>query len=53
MGQNPDFLPHIPASLAYVRDALERLPEFSELAEALEPIWDIRDFSDRGEGDHS
>jgi hypothetical protein len=50
---NPDFLPHIPASLAYVRDALERLPEFSAIAEVLEPIWDVPDFSDRGAGEHS
>jgi len=50
---NPDFLPHIPASLDYVRDALERLAGFAELAEALAPIWDIRDFSARGDGARS
>ena len=44
---NPDFLPHINASLDYVRDALTRLPEYAALMEALEPIFHVRDFSDR------
>lgn len=32
---NDDFLPHIPASLAYVREALSRLPEYARLHEIL------------------
>jgi N-acetylmuramate 1-kinase len=32
---NPDFLPHIPASLAYVAEALERLPELGRAREIL------------------
>ncbi len=32
---NADFLPHIPASLAYVREALGRLPEYGRLQEVL------------------
>ncbi|HKY64209.1 MAG TPA: phosphotransferase [bacterium] len=32
---NPNFLPHVPASLAYVKEAFAALPEFNGLAEAL------------------
>jgi hypothetical protein len=32
---NPGFLPHVPASLQYVREALARLPELSDFAELL------------------
>jgi Predicted phosphotransferase related to Ser/Thr protein kinases len=32
---NPSFLPYIPASLAYVREALNRLPELSRLQDIL------------------
>ncbi|MCE9626043.1 MAG: phosphotransferase, partial [Deltaproteobacteria bacterium] len=32
---NPNFLPHVPASLAYVRSAFVALPEFQGLQEAL------------------
>ena len=35
---NPDFLKHIPDSVGYVIDALERLPGFGELAELLIPV---------------
>jgi N-acetylmuramate 1-kinase len=33
--KNPSFLPNIPTSLAYVREALQRLPELSRLQEIL------------------
>lgn len=39
---NPNFLPYIPASLGYVRGALERLPElgrFYELLKKYVPEW--------------
>lgn len=42
---NPGFLQSIPASLAYLRTALKYLDDYSELAEALEPIWACTDFS--------
>jgi hypothetical protein len=32
---NPGFLPHVPASLQYVKEALARLPELSDFAELL------------------
>ena len=32
---NPNFLPHVPASLAYVKSAFAALPEFQGLAEGL------------------
>jgi len=35
MKNNPNFLPHVPASLGYVRQAFELLPEYGELREAL------------------
>ncbi len=35
---NPAFLRHIPASLGYVRAALDRLPELGELREALDEV---------------
>jgi aminoglycoside/choline kinase family phosphotransferase len=35
---NPDFLPHVGQSLAYVRRALGRLPELSPLREILERL---------------
>ncbi|HPM41992.1 MAG TPA: aminoglycoside phosphotransferase, partial [bacterium] len=34
---NPGFLKYIPASLGYVREALERRPELGKLREALLP----------------
>jgi len=33
--KNPKFLPNIPRSLAYAREALERFPEFAEAREVL------------------
>jgi aminoglycoside/choline kinase family phosphotransferase len=33
--KNPSFLPHIPSSLKYVKDALARRPELAEAAEIL------------------
>ncbi len=33
--RNPDFLPHIPASLAYVAEALSRMPEYRALYDVL------------------
>src|SRR5438067_4328592 len=33
--KNPSFLPHIPSSLRYVRDALKRRPELREVQEIL------------------
>lgn len=39
---NPNFLPYIPASLRYVREALERLPEYAPLFDLLKryiPEW--------------
>ena len=35
MKKNPDFLRSIPASLRYVRDALERRPDLAELRAVL------------------
>lgn len=35
---NPDFLPHVGQSLAYARDALERLPELSALQDLLDGL---------------
>lgn len=40
--KNPDFLKYIPASLDYVKNALERLPEYRQLYEVLKkyvPEW--------------
>lgn len=34
---NAGFLPHVPASLGYVKEALDRLPELSELRSLLAP----------------
>jgi len=34
--KNPSFLPHIPSSLRYVRDALKRQPELREVQEILQ-----------------
>jgi aminoglycoside/choline kinase family phosphotransferase len=34
--KNPSFLPHIPSSLKYVRDALRRRPELAEAQEILQ-----------------
>ena len=39
---NPDFLPYYRASIGYVRQALEMLPEYRELADIIaefEPAW--------------
>lgn len=33
--KNPNFLPYIPSSLQYVRDAFERVPDLAELRELL------------------
>ncbi len=33
--KNPAFLPHVPASFRYVRDALRKLPEYARLLEVL------------------
>ena len=38
MKGNPDFLCHIPDSVGYVIDALQRLSGFGDLAEALTPV---------------
>jgi len=35
---NPDFLPHIPDSVGYVIDALQRLRSFKDLSEVLVPV---------------
>ena len=35
MKNNPGFLPHIPASLRYVREAMERRPPLREVQEIL------------------
>ena len=35
---NPDFLPHVGQSLAYVRQALERMPELSDLVDVLDDL---------------
>jgi aminoglycoside/choline kinase family phosphotransferase len=34
--KNPSFLPHIPSSLRYVRDALQRRPDLREVQEILQ-----------------
>ena len=36
--KNPNFLPFIPSSLRYVKDALARLPELAELAAVLAQV---------------
>ena len=39
---NPDFLPYYKSSITYVRQALEMLPAYDELADLLsefEPAW--------------
>jgi aminoglycoside/choline kinase family phosphotransferase len=42
--KNPSFLPHIPASLLYVRDALRRQPELREVQEILQRhVPELRD----------
>ena len=38
MKKNPNFLPFIPSSLRYVKDALGRLPELAELAALLAQV---------------
>jgi aminoglycoside/choline kinase family phosphotransferase len=37
---NPDFLKHIPLSLAYVDQAFDRLPDYADLRALIAPLVD-------------